>query len=699
MAIVPQPTQKSSNYPRLKPALRRFQDSTESKTERASYIDVNDALGHIRDIVGLKGKGLAVRNAIRETEARNQPPYQPFTRAHVTIGKRMAGMRSDDDDRIGKTAGLALDDYFNRVQPEIHKLLFERWMVDEEGQVLEEKPDGKWFHYTYTDHELPAAQEALRRARNHPDWKRANGIERQEILRAACEWAIENLIPDCTAEPKERESQRMECEAYAAQTEDQIFQMLKARLDKIANEYGDPERAESAGRRISRKAGDLAGSFHRISYRRKNPLAQLLGITPSLPTATLSPAVDQLDADGFLSSSVGLSDQPDGQPEPAEAAQVSPPRREEGVILLIGANVAQEPANTPQVSAESEKEEGANFAPTAPLISNEDSNLTFQTPPQLLSNPRWLWVMRYILNKGWAVIPNHYQTDNGACSCGRAECVPGGKLEKSIGKHPVTPNGVDGATKDLATLAAYWMKDGRYNVGIATGPESGVDAVDFDGKKGGKLVDEWTAKGWIDDDCLQANTPTEPGRHVFIEHIPGLKNGVKPKDANGNTLPFDIRTARGQVIVEGSKTPNGYYRWRGASGSAAEPLSVSPEFRAYLLSVAGKDEAKPESEAKSSRNAVVVHLDEMPAVEARGRIAPNYSLCKELARLKGDGTESSADMRHAIWSLSHGFSEDEAAALLARDTDLSRKTDPSGYLQLTVTEARKYVEQVRSAGR
>src|SRR4051812_2377093 len=77
--------------------------------------------------------------------------------------------------------------------------------------------------------------------------------------------------------------------------------------------------------------------------------------------------------------------------------------------------------------------------------------------------------------RGWQVFPCHFMTD-GACSCGR-EC-------HSPGKHPMTPNGFKDATNDVEQIRRWWEWAPEANVGIRTGPESGIMVVDLDGEVG-----------------------------------------------------------------------------------------------------------------------------------------------------------------------------------------------------------------------
>src|SRR5215211_72783 len=70
-------------------------------------------------------------------------------------------------------------------------------------------------------------------------------------------------------------------------------------------------------------------------------------------------------------------------------------------------------------------------------------------------------------DQGWEVFPLHTPTANGGCSCGTA-------CGKRAGKHPRTPNGLHDATTDPTTIDHWWSKWPDANIGIRTGPGSGV---------------------------------------------------------------------------------------------------------------------------------------------------------------------------------------------------------------------------------
>src|SRR5689334_17448116 len=77
---------------------------------------------------------------------------------------------------------------------------------------------------------------------------------------------------------------------------------------------------------------------------------------------------------------------------------------------------------------------------------------------------------------GWPVLPVHTMFD-GHCSCGEDDC-------DSPGKHPLLPNGLNGASSDAADIDVWWSKCPEANVGLRTGPESRLWVLDADGEAG-----------------------------------------------------------------------------------------------------------------------------------------------------------------------------------------------------------------------
>jgi hypothetical protein len=87
------------------------------------------------------------------------------------------------------------------------------------------------------------------------------------------------------------------------------------------------------------------------------------------------------------------------------------------------------------------------------------------------------FALNYATEWQWAVLPLHSIAADGFCSCGEAAC-------KSEGKHPRLKHGLLQASKDPDQIKAWWDQWPDANVGIATGPVSGIVVLDVDAAKG-----------------------------------------------------------------------------------------------------------------------------------------------------------------------------------------------------------------------
>lgn len=149
---------------------------------------------------------------------------------------------------------------------------------------------------------------------------------------------------------------------------------------------------------------------------------------------------------------------------------------------------------------------------------------------------------------GWYVLPVHYIRDDGLCSCGHAEC-------KSPGKHPMTMNGVKGATIDPVVIMS-WFRDEKTNIGIAAG-KSGLFVLDIDPRNGGDDSYESmiTKYGRLPDTAMQFSGGG--GVHYVMRAPVGKKMrhmGPGLDSLSGNKY----------FLAHPSKT-SGVYEWEGSS--------------------------------------------------------------------------------------------------------------------------------------
>jgi hypothetical protein len=159
---------------------------------------------------------------------------------------------------------------------------------------------------------------------------------------------------------------------------------------------------------------------------------------------------------------------------------------------------------------------------------------------------------------GWRVFPVHTPTPTGACSCGHAQCVPGGKNAKNIGKHPRTKHGANDATTDTGQICQWWATWPDANVAIATGPESGILVLDLDGEC------ELPPALQNLPHTIQAKTGHAGGRHKYFQFPPDCKITIATK-LHG--LPIDVRGATGYVLAPPSlHASSAIYAWLASPG-------------------------------------------------------------------------------------------------------------------------------------
>lgn len=167
----------------------------------------------------------------------------------------------------------------------------------------------------------------------------------------------------------------------------------------------------------------------------------------------------------------------------------------------------------------------------------------------------------------WRVLPLRWPVD-GRCSCGKADC-------SSPGKHPIgdlVPHGQKDATTDEDLINEWWERYPRANIGVATGPESGIIVVDVDGRAGDK---------WLEEHCgtlgtLKSNTGR--GSHHFFRHPGGhVNNSVK------RILGLDIKGDGGYVVVPPSRHISGcHYSWDRKSDWPPSPDALAEMPRALM---------------------------------------------------------------------------------------------------------------------
>ncbi|CAH6911312.1 putative AAA family ATPase [Vibrio chagasii] len=157
---------------------------------------------------------------------------------------------------------------------------------------------------------------------------------------------------------------------------------------------------------------------------------------------------------------------------------------------------------------------------------------------------------------GWRVLPI-YWIEDGRCACGK-EC-------KSPGKHPIPANGLNAASSNPDQIGRWFSMFPKANVGIATGRDSGIWALDIDPHKGGD--DSFSQFGEIPE-CFHSMTGGGGDHYIF----------AYPK-ADGMTVPsrievlpgLDVRGDGGYIVAPPSNHVSGTcYEWEHGYSPADE---------------------------------------------------------------------------------------------------------------------------------
>lgn len=239
----------------------------------------------------------------------------------------------------------------------------------------------------------------------------------------------------------------------------------------------------------------------------------------------------------------------------------------------------------------------------------------------------------YASEFGWAVFSCHSVSDDGFCTCGKANC-------KSEGKHPRTQKGSLDATKDEADITVMFAGAiGSHNIGIATGSISNLVVVDVDQDKGADIND--LLFDGIDQTIFNtAKVKTGAGLHFYYR----LPTGATIKNSASRLGKFiDIRGDGGYVIAPPSKHISGrHYEWLNANadGSLANILDFP---KAWINKL---EQPLPSSSVSPNQNANPLVI---PAVQP-GVILPdsidqgkrNVELTKIAGALRSKGLSEAA---------------------------------------------------------
>ena len=141
---------------------------------------------------------------------------------------------------------------------------------------------------------------------------------------------------------------------------------------------------------------------------------------------------------------------------------------------------------------------------------------------------------------------------------------------KENAKAPATSDGFKSATTDIEQITKWWEHNPKYNIGIATGQQSGISVIDIDGEEAIKAL----ADNGITDSPETLIHKTIKGYHYIL-----LYNPIYPQGA-GFLEKLDIRNEGGYIVappseIDGQK----YFVYKDKDVSTWD--SLSRFFRSY----------------------------------------------------------------------------------------------------------------------
>lgn len=270
---------------------------------------------------------------------------------------------------------------------------------------------------------------------------------------------------------------------------------------------------------------------------------------------------------------------------------------------------------------------------------------------------------------GWLVFPLHHILPTGACSCGTRCSDPG--------KHPRVP-WKDNATTDADQIDRWWSKWPDANIGVVTGPDSGIWVLDLDNKKSvdigdGLLIGQGTHSLRVLED-MYGSLPetltqiTGSGGQHFVFAYPDTD---QPYGNRAALVPgVDVRGAGGYIVAPPSNHKSGArYTWV----DPATPLAAPPD---WLLNL-----------AKTERRATVLTSGEV--VKEGGR---NDYLYRLGAKLRGEKDLSYLELLGAL--LIHNKEEcdppleEDEVVRIAQNVDRLPANEPEPVIMLPTGGAR-----------
>lgn len=233
-------------------------------------------------------------------------------------------------------------------------------------------------------------------------------------------------------------------------------------------------------------------------------------------------------------------------------------------------------------------------------------------------------------SSGFAVFPVHGIDETGSCSCDK-DCG------RDAGKHPRTAQGLLDATRDLHSVRSWWRRWARANLGIATGPPSGIWVLDVDPVHGGlenieRLETEYgeIPPTW----CVETGGD---GLHLWFR----LDGATIRNSAGRLGAGLDVRAAGGYVVAPPSHHRSGQpYRWADAWHPTLVDLAPALPWLLDLLTGQSPHQMIPPDGSPIDTKVGGNHAEALPNVIAEGARNATLTSLAGVMRRKGAGEKA-----------------------------------------------------------
>jgi hypothetical protein len=214
--------------------------------------------------------------------------------------------------------------------------------------------------------------------------------------------------------------------------------------------------------------------------------------------------------------------------------------------------------------------------PDKPSGGNDGNGADHISTPADASKSLLIAALAYAA-RGWRVVPLYHIRADGSCSCGDEECG-------SPGKHPRTRHGLKDGTTDADIIRGWWKKWPMANIGVCTGPESGLWMFGPDGQAGIDALAELEQTHGQLPTTTTARSGSGGRHHLFRWPSSGSIGNRK----NHRGRPIDVRGRGGYFVAAPSVNGNGPYAWE--LGPDERALADAPD---WLLAWCEKEEKPP----------------------------------------------------------------------------------------------------------